>query len=138
MSRICFGGSVLGCSRRYCLAKFLEVLRGLVGVVAASSARVGGCGSREVLFVTTVRVGYGFSHIELGRLQFRGFSRRAAFAKPRQNGVPAKSFHHEIGVLGMLADVFVDEGTDDIHFVSLLAGPVQSAFGERRSESQVA
>ena len=37
----------------------------------------------------------------------------------------------------MLADVFVDERTDDIDLVSLFAGPVERAFGEGGSESRM-
>jgi len=49
---------------------------------------------------------------------------RPAFAPVR------RSLDHEVGVLGVLADVFAHEGTDDVDFVSLFPGPAQGALGE--------
>jgi hypothetical protein len=49
-----------------------------------------------------------------------------------------RSLHDEVGVFGVLADVFADEWTDDIDLVAFFASPVQSAFRERRSHSHAA
>lgn len=49
-----------------------------------------------------------------------------------------RSLYDEIGVFGMLVNVFVDEGTDDIDLVAFLAGPFQSALGEGGSQPHAA